>query len=421
MRSVMSVIDFVAIMPYYIGLTMSDDNEVPGAFVTLRVFRVFRIFKFSRHSQGLRILGYTLQSCASELGFLVFSLAMAIVIFATIMFYCEKNVEGSTFESIPASFWYTIVTMTTLGYGDMVPYTALGKIIGGVCSLSGVLVIALPVPVIVSNFSRIYHQNQRADKRRAQKKARLARIQIAKATSGAAFVAKKRAAEARLAAQEAGVMMEEDSNENIFELQHHHLLRCLEKTTDREFVDMDLPFNGIGGAAGKNKLHNSSSYPPSPSEMDLQLGCLSCCPCSKAEAGRASKEPNQQSDSKGREEQVSLNLNDISSHTKQIGETSRLVQQGVGEQNGGGGSNQVLQPPSYTPPTFDLSSSTNNSCPPPPQSSSSAIVTMSNATSMTTSAIVTMTSTPTARVTDLFDSERGSGSDPGSQVKISNL
>jgi hypothetical protein len=62
-------------------------------------------------------------------------------------------------------------------------------------------------------------------------KARLARIQIAKATSGAAFVAKKRAAEARIAAQEAGLHVEEDTNENIFELQHHHLLRCLEKTT----------------------------------------------------------------------------------------------------------------------------------------------------------------------------------------------
>jgi Mg2+/citrate symporter len=51
----------------------------------------------------------------------------------------------------------------------MVPATMIGKIVGGVCSLSGVLVIALPVPVIVSNFSRIYHQNQRADKRKAQK------------------------------------------------------------------------------------------------------------------------------------------------------------------------------------------------------------------------------------------------------------
>ncbi|KAK4036484.1 hypothetical protein OUZ56_028538 [Daphnia magna] len=86
-----------------------------GAFVTLRVFRVFRIFKFSRHSQGLRILGYTLKSCASELGFLVFSLAMAIIIFATVMFYAEKNVDGTNFTSIPAAFWYTIVTMTTLG------------------------------------------------------------------------------------------------------------------------------------------------------------------------------------------------------------------------------------------------------------------------------------------------------------------
>ncbi|KAL6119041.1 kcnd3 [Pungitius sinensis] len=115
MRSVMSIIDVVAILPYYIGLVMTDNEDVSGAFVTLRVFRVFRIFKFSRHSQGLRILGYTLKSCASELGFLLFSLTMAIIIFATVMFYAEKGSSSSKFTSIPASFWYTIVTMTTLG------------------------------------------------------------------------------------------------------------------------------------------------------------------------------------------------------------------------------------------------------------------------------------------------------------------
>lgn len=60
-------------------------------------------------------------------------------------------------------------SFTFRSYGDMVPETIAGKIVGGVCSLSGVLVIALPVPVIVSNFSRIYHQNQRADKRKAQR------------------------------------------------------------------------------------------------------------------------------------------------------------------------------------------------------------------------------------------------------------
>ena len=113
--SVMSVIDVVAILPYYIGLGISDKKDLSGAFVTLRVFRVFRVFKFSRHSQGLRILGYTLKSCARELGFLLFSLTMAIVIFATVMFYTEKNVPGTDFTSIPEAFWYTIVTMTTLG------------------------------------------------------------------------------------------------------------------------------------------------------------------------------------------------------------------------------------------------------------------------------------------------------------------
>ncbi|XP_030585901.1 potassium voltage-gated channel subfamily D member 3-like isoform X1 [Archocentrus centrarchus] len=237
MRSVMSIIDVVAILPYYIGLVMTNNEDVSGAFVTLRVFRVFRIFKFSRHSQGLRILGYTLKSCASELGFLLFSLTMAIIIFATVMFYAEKGSSSSKFTSIPASFWYTIVTMTTLGYGDMVPKTIAGKIFGSICSLSGVLVIALPVPVIVSNFSRIYHQNQRADKRRAQKKARLARIRIAKSGSASAFLQSKHNGLLNELLELTGT--EEDEQKltqksiSLLESQHHHLLHCLEKTTDQ--------------------------------------------------------------------------------------------------------------------------------------------------------------------------------------------
>lgn len=63
----------------------------------------------------------------------------------------------------------TVICFLCFRYGDMVPKTIVGKIFGSICSLSGVLVIALPVPVIVSNFSRIYHQSQRAEKRRAQR------------------------------------------------------------------------------------------------------------------------------------------------------------------------------------------------------------------------------------------------------------
>ncbi|XP_036813393.1 potassium voltage-gated channel subfamily D member 2 isoform X2 [Oncorhynchus mykiss] len=239
-KSVMSVIDVVAIMPYYIGLVMTDNEDVSGAFVTLRVFRVFRIFKFSRHSAGLRILGYTLKSCASELGFLLFSLTMAIIIFATVMFYAEKGSSASKFTSIPAAFWYTIVTMTTLGYGDMVPKTIVGKIVGSVCSLSGVLVIALPVPVIVSNFSRIYHQSQRADKRRAQKKTKLGRIAARKSGGTNAYLQYKSNGllsdlidEASKAAGQALVCKANP----MFDTHHNHLLHCLEKTTNHEFVD----------------------------------------------------------------------------------------------------------------------------------------------------------------------------------------
>ncbi|XP_007543572.1 A-type voltage-gated potassium channel KCND2 isoform X2 [Poecilia formosa] len=234
-KSVMSVIDVVAIMPYYIGLVMTDNEDVSGAFVTLRVFRVFRIFKFSRHSAGLRILGYTLKSCASELGFLLFSLTMAIIIFATVLFYAEKG-SGSKFTSIPAAFWYTIVTMTTLGYGDMVPKTIMGKIFGSICSLSGVLVIALPVPVIVSNFSRIYHQSQRAEKRRAQK----VRAFLTPAEAYMQYKRRQQLVGPDLeASKEAGQALVCKINPN-FELQHHHLLNCLEKTTNHEFVDEKL-------------------------------------------------------------------------------------------------------------------------------------------------------------------------------------
>uniref|UniRef100_A0A3Q3CML6 Potassium voltage-gated channel subfamily D member 3 n=1 Tax=Haplochromis burtoni TaxID=8153 RepID=A0A3Q3CML6_HAPBU len=164
MRSVMSIIDVVAILPYYIGLVMTNNEDVSGAFVTLRVFRVFRIFKFSRHSQGLRILGYTLKSCASELGFLLFSLTMAIIIFATVMFYAEKGSSSSKFTSIPASFWYTIVTMTTLGVCVMIIFSDLPPTLSD---------------AVTSSSSHT-------------QKARLARIRIAKSGSANAFLQSKR-------------------------------------------------------------------------------------------------------------------------------------------------------------------------------------------------------------------------------------
>uniref|UniRef100_A0A8C9A8D7 Potassium channel voltage dependent Kv4 C-terminal domain-containing protein n=2 Tax=Lemuridae TaxID=9445 RepID=A0A8C9A8D7_PROSS len=157
----------------------------------------------------------------------------------------------------------------------MVPSTIAGKIFGSICSLSGVLVIALPVPVIVSNFSRIYHQNQRADKRRAQQKVRLARIRLAKSGTTNAFLQYKQngGLEDSGSGEEQALCIR---NRSAFEHQHHHLLHCLEKTTCHEFTD-ELTFSEALGAVslgGRTSRSTSvSSQPVGPSSL-----LSSCCP-----------------------------------------------------------------------------------------------------------------------------------------------
>ncbi|XP_045648728.1 potassium voltage-gated channel subfamily D member 2-like isoform X1 [Ursus americanus] len=157
----------------------------------------------------------------------------------------------------------------------MVPKTIAGKIFGSICSLSGVLVIALPVPVIVSNFSRIYHQNQRADKRRAQKKARLARIRAAKTGSANAYMQSKRngllSNQLQSSEDEQAFVSKSGSS---FETQHHHLLHCLEKTTNHEFVDEQVFEESCMEVATGNR---PSSHSPS---LSSQQGVTSTC-CSR--------------------------------------------------------------------------------------------------------------------------------------------
>ena len=160
-RSFLNIIDLAAILPYFITLPMDSANAAPLSVLrVIRLVRVFRIFKLSRHSTGLRILGYTLRESSRELGMLMFFLLLGIILFSSGIYYAEVGQNSANFPSIPDTFWYSLVTMTTVGYGDKVPKTHWGKLIGSLCAIVGVLTIALPVPVIVSNFEFFYKRDR---------------------------------------------------------------------------------------------------------------------------------------------------------------------------------------------------------------------------------------------------------------------
>uniref|UniRef100_A0A8C6T3W6 Potassium voltage-gated channel, shaker-related subfamily, member 4 n=1 Tax=Neogobius melanostomus TaxID=47308 RepID=A0A8C6T3W6_9GOBI len=165
-KNIMNTIDIVSILPYFITLGTDlaqhqGNGQQAMSFAILRIIRlvrVFRIFKLSRHSKGLQILGHTLRASMRELALLIFFLVIGVILFSSAVYFAEADEPTSQFTSIPDAFWWAVVTMTTVGYGDMKPITVGGKIVGSLCAIAGVLTIALPVPVIVSNFNYFYHR-----------------------------------------------------------------------------------------------------------------------------------------------------------------------------------------------------------------------------------------------------------------------
>ncbi|KAK7938567.1 hypothetical protein WMY93_001893 [Mugilogobius chulae] len=169
-KDVMNIIDLFAIIPYFvtIGTELAKDKGTqPSVSLALirviRLVRVFRIFKLSRHSKGLQILGQTLKASLRELALLIFFLFIGVILFSSAAYFAEVDRPDTLFTSIPEAFWWAVVSMTTVGYGDMYPETVGGKLVGSMCAIAGVLTISLPVPVIVSNFSYFYHRGMECE------------------------------------------------------------------------------------------------------------------------------------------------------------------------------------------------------------------------------------------------------------------
>ena len=163
MLDILNLIDLAAIVPYYLDWALDDFDakkyleDVDG----LRSLRVSRLFKLARHLDELKVLVKTVRSTWRELCMILFFILITTAIFSGWTFYVEYEAQKDSFSSIPASAWFVIVSLTNVGYGDMVPVTIMGKVLGALCTLAGVLVIALPSPVIVTKFRLYYEKKKR--------------------------------------------------------------------------------------------------------------------------------------------------------------------------------------------------------------------------------------------------------------------
>ena len=149
MLTPLALIDLIAIFPYYLFLMVS----VPADYtLPLRLLRLFRLFKIGRYSRSMQLLGAVLWRKRDELYVVAFVLTILLVLVSSLMYFVEHQAQPEGFASIPSTMWWGIVTLTTVGYGDVFPITPLGKFLGAFIAILGVGMFALPAGILSAVF-----------------------------------------------------------------------------------------------------------------------------------------------------------------------------------------------------------------------------------------------------------------------------
>ncbi len=152
------LIDLLALLPFYFTFLGLED---------LRTLRALRLLawaaRLGRYFEGIRTLGKVLQSKAVDLVTVVIVLAVMLVLASAMMYYAEHLAQPDDFGSIPEAMWWSIITLTTVGYGDVSPVTPLGKVMAGIIAVMGIGMFALPAGILGSGFlDEIQKRNREA-------------------------------------------------------------------------------------------------------------------------------------------------------------------------------------------------------------------------------------------------------------------
>lgn len=147
--SFMAIIDLLAILPFYIPFLIPIDLRV---LRILRVVRIFRLFKVNRYTSAFSLIGGVLRSKASQLSSSVFIVLLLMIISSVLMYSVENPVQPDVFKNAFSGLWWSVATFTTVGYGDIFPVTAAGKVISAIIALLGIGLVAVPTGIISAGF-----------------------------------------------------------------------------------------------------------------------------------------------------------------------------------------------------------------------------------------------------------------------------
>uniref|UniRef100_A0A3B4YZS6 Potassium voltage-gated channel subfamily G member 2-like n=1 Tax=Stegastes partitus TaxID=144197 RepID=A0A3B4YZS6_9TELE len=209
-RGPLNIIDVAAILPYYVSLFLELRDEsvhdiVAGAgkstldklgliLRVLRALRVLYVMRLARHSMGLQTLGLTIQRSFTDFGLLLLFVCVAVALFSPLIHLAESELAPNAaklphlcFSSIPASYWWSIISVTTVGYGDMVPRSIPGQLMALIIILSGILILSFPSTSIFHTFNRTYTE-LREERKRLHKEEMGAELVTEVGDSGIIFI-----------------------------------------------------------------------------------------------------------------------------------------------------------------------------------------------------------------------------------------
>lgn len=157
----LSIVDFVSIFPYYLFLFFPNLVFIRE----LHLLRLARLFKIGRYSESMRTLGKVIASKREDLLSTLFTVFTLLMISSSLMYFAEHAAQPDRYPNIPAAMWWGIITLTSVGYGDVSPITLMGKLLGGIIAVLGLGLVALPTGIIASGFAEEV-EKKRAKQRR---------------------------------------------------------------------------------------------------------------------------------------------------------------------------------------------------------------------------------------------------------------